>query len=507
LQVAIADAPELRAYQHDVIRRIWAAIEAAQRRVLLVAPTASGKTVIAGEIVRDAVGRGMRVLFLAHRRELIAQASRKLHSVGVDHGILLPGYPMRPGEPVQVASVATLHARAVRSCAIEMPPADVVVVDEAHHVRARTYQRILSAYPNAIIIGLTATPCRGDGRGLGNTFDILIESASVSELTALGFLVPTKIFAPTRPDLTGVRIERGDYVEKQLAERVDTAALVGDIISHWYRLAERRRTVVFATGVAHSVHLRDEFRRAGVLAEHIDGGTPIEERDAILAKLAAGTVEIVCNAMVLTEGWDCPEVSCIILARPTKSLGLYRQMVGRVLRPASGKTDALILDHAGAVFGHGFPDDPISWTLHEDGRAENRAHAARGTYNAPALTTCPECTAVRFQGKPCVVCGWRPRQKPKPVVVADGDLGQVARNRTVAAPAFDQRRFYAMLLHIAAERGYQRGWAAHKFKEKFGGWPSWRYVDPLPPDDATRAWVRSRAIAYAKAMQKQGAAR
>jgi superfamily II DNA or RNA helicase len=261
---------------------------------------------------------------------------------------------------------------------------------------------------------------------------------------------------------------------------------------------------VFATGVAHSLHLRDEFRRSGVLAEHIDGSTPVEEREAILRQLAAGTVELVSNAMVLTEGFDCPEIGCLVLARPTKSLGLYFQMVGRALRPAPGKTDALILDHAGAVFAHGFPDDPITWTLDEDRRAENKAHASRGTYQAPALTNCPECSAVRFQGQPCPACGWRPRPKAAAVEVIDGDLGRVERDRTVIAAMVDQRRFYAMLLYIASERGYQRGWAGHKFKEKFGAWPSWRFIDPLPADDFVRSWVRSRAIAYAKAMAKAG---
>jgi len=496
----------LRPYQADVIARIWAAIEAAQRRIILVAPTGSGKTVIAADIIADAVARGMRVLFLAHRRELIGQASRKLHDAGIDHGILLPGYAPRPGEPVQVASIATLHARGIRTSTIDLPPADLVIIDEAHHCLARTYQRLLEAYPNAIVTGLTATPCRGDGRGLGNVFDLLVECPDVAELIAAKYLVPAKVYAPSRPDLSGVRVERGDYVESQLAARVDTAQLVGDIVEHWHKLAERRQTVVFAVGVPHSMHLRDEFRRSGVMAEHIDGSTPTEERDAILKGLAAGTIELVTNCMVLTEGFDCPDIGCLVLARPTKSLGLYRQMIGRGLRPAPGKADCLILDHAGAVFQHGFPDDPISWTLAEDRRAENKTHASRGKHGAPALVDCPECRAIRFQGQPCPACRWRPRSKPAAVEVADGDLGRVERDRAVTAVTQDRLRFYAMLLYIAAERGYQRGWAGHKFKEKFGSWPSWRFVDPLPPDDAVRAWVRSRAIAYAKAMAKAGAA-
>jgi DNA repair protein RadD len=500
-------APELRAYQRSVFVRIWAAIEMGQRRILLVAPTGSGKTVIGAEIVRDAVSRSLRVLFLAHRRELISQASRKLHAAGIDHGILLPGYPPRLGEAVQVASIATLHARAIRTATIDMPLADLVIVDEAHHARARTYRRILEAYPNAIVIGMTATPCRGDGRGLGNVFEVLVECPPVAELIAGRFLVPSRIYAPTRPDLSGVRVERGDYVEAQLAERVDTPKLVGDIVSHWHRLAERRPTVVFATSVAHAVHLRDEFRRSGVLAEHIDGSTPIEEREAILAKLAGGTVEVVVNCMVLTEGFDCPEIGCLVLARPTRSLGLFRQMVGRALRPASGKVDALILDHAGAVFAHGFPDDPIEWTLHEDRRAENTAQSARMQHRAPALTDCPECRAVRFEGQPCPACGWRPRPKPAAVNVIDGDLGLAQRDRTVAGPNIDQQRYYRQLMGLAQQRGYKPQFAYYKFLEKFGRKPPWNWQS-LPaetPSPDVVAWVRSRQIAYAKSQARRSA--
>jgi DNA repair protein RadD len=228
-----------------------------------------------------------------------------------------------------------------------------------------------------------------------------------------------------------------------------------------------------------------------------------------LAELASGNVEVVVNCQVLTEGWDCPEVGCIVLAWPTKSLVLFRQMVGRVLRPAPGKTDAIILDHSGAVFQHGFVDDPIEWTLNEDERAENRAHSGRGQYGGtPALTTCPECAAVRLQGQPCPVCHWRPVPKPRRVDVSDGTLGVVDRDRRVTVAAPDRGSFFRQLLGIATERNYQRGWAAHKFREKFGDWPprSLQYASPEQPDQATRAWVRSRAIAYAKATEVQRAA-
>jgi DNA repair protein RadD len=497
-------APELRPYQRDVIASVEREIAAGKRRVLLVAPTGSGKTVIAAVVVADTVARRERVLVLVHRRELVAQTGAKLYAAGVDAGIIQAGGPpMRLGQPVQVASIQTLHARAIRGSAIDLPEADLVVVDEAHHARARTWQRILESYPKAAIIGMTATPCRGDGRGLGAIFDVIVECPPVAELIAGGYLVKTTVYAPSKPDLVGVHIRQGDYAEGELAKRMDKPQLVGDVVEHCLKLAERRRIVVFASGVAHSVHLRDEFRRSGVMAEHLDGSTPIEERDRILAQLAAGSVEVVCNCMVLTEGWDQPEVSCLVLARPTKNMGLYRQMIGRGLRPAPGKTDCLVLDHAGAIFEHGFVDDPVEWTLREDRRATNPMQASRAQGHAPQLVTCPECSAIRFEGKPCPACGWMPKPKPRSVDVIDGELGRVERNRTVSATALDQRRFHGMLLYIAGERGYQRGWAAHKFKEKFGAWPSWRYAEPVPADDATRAWVRSRVIAFARAQAKQ----
>ena len=505
--------PELRPYQHDVIARVEREIASGRSLVLMVAPTGSGKTVIAAAIIAKAAAASRKALVIAHRREIVGQTHAKLYAVGIDAGIIQAGWPHRPFEPVQVASIQTLHARAIRSSRMEMPPADILFIDEGHHARAATYQATIDAYPNAIIIGLTATPCRRDGLGLGNIFNALVETPQVAALVDLKFLVPSRVFAPSTPDLTGVRTERGDYVEAQLAERVNTNQLVGDIIEHWHKLAQRRPTACFATGVQHSVHIRDEFRRAGVLAEHLDGGSPIAERAQILKGLANGTVEVVTNCAVLTEGWDCPAVGCLILARPTKSLGLFRQMVGRGLRPADGKNDCIILDHSGAVFRHGLPEDDILWTLDEDSKAINKTHAARAEQagSGPVLVDCPECHAVRMRGQPCVVCGWASRTKGKSVDVIDGDLGIVNRDRRVIPTyeAADQRRrFYLQLLGIAERRGYSPGFAFHKYREKFGGekppW-SWKSLPPIDPEPHVEAWVRSRQIAYAKAQARRSA--
>jgi superfamily II DNA or RNA helicase len=284
-------------------------------KVLLVAPTGAGKTVIASEIIKRSVAKYKTVLFLAHRREIIQQTSAKLTANGVRHGIIMAGIEPRPMEPVQVASIDTLHSRGVRSETMRLPSADLLVFDEAHRARGRTREHLISLYPDASMLGMTATPCRGDGRGLGNIFDTMIETPQIAELSRGEYLVKSRIYAPVHPDLRGVRTQRGDYVVGQL-ERMNTDALVGDIVEHWLKYGERRRTVAFAVGVEHSVHIRNEFMCAGLRAEHLDGTTPITEREAILARLAAGETEIVTNCMVLTEGWDMPDVGCCILARP-----------------------------------------------------------------------------------------------------------------------------------------------------------------------------------------------
>jgi hypothetical protein len=390
---------------------------------------------------------------------------------------------------------------------MELPPADLLVVDECHHTPAATYRAIIDRYPEATLLGLTATPCRGDGRGLGGTFDVIIECPQVAELIQRGHLVRTRHYAPVDPDLRGVRTHAGDYVETQLAERMDRPKLIGDIVTHWHRYGERRRTICFAVNVGHSIHIRDEFIGSGVCAEHIDGSTPKPERDAALVRLASGETHLLTNCLVLTEGWVLPAVSCCILARPTRKMGLYRQMVGRILRPAEGKADAIVLDHSGAVFRHGFVEDRVEWMLAPERWAHCPTHAARQETGS-RLLECSQCGAVRTAGEPCGHCGFLPRRPAQPVSFQEGDLGLVdarGRARSIITPG-DRERWHAMLTAIAAERGYQPGWVSHKYREKFGAWPTHRIVAPITPTAEVLSWVRSRAIAYAKAKQRGAAA-
>ena len=492
-------------YQTKFVADFNQAVDSGIKRILGTSPTGSGKTVMATAIIKDRVAKYQRVLFIAHRDELITQAADKLRRFGdLAPGIIKAGRDkdQRPQALVQVASVQTLHARAFRSKSMELPPAEILIIDEAHHSRARTYQQIIDAYPNAVVLGLTATPCRGDGRGLGNIFEILIECPQIGELIKLDRLVRPKIFAPAPPDLQGVHIRQGDYVIKELSRRVNTDELVGDVILEWLKRSERRRTVGFAVDVAHSVHIRDELIKSGVRAEHLDGTTPQADREAILSRLARGETEFVSNCQVLTEGFDLPDLGCIVLARPTKSFGLYLQMIGRGLRTAENKPDCIILDHAGSVYQHGLPHDQIMWTLDVDKRAENITQAERkAKVGSDAMCDCPKCGALRVRGMGCDACGWEPQRRGSGIDFADGDLIAIdAPASNAPASQMERARFYSELLHHQEARGYKFGWAAHKFKDKFGSFPPWAWNDleRIEPSPITARWIRSRNIAYAK---------
>jgi len=280
-----------------------------------------------------------------------------------------------PKAPVQVASIQTLIRR-------ELPPADLLIIDEAHRAISRGYMTLAQNYPRAVILGLTATPERLDGKGLDHLFDDMVVVETVPGLIDRGFLVKPRCYIGPAADTSAVKTKRGDYDEAQLAAASDTPKLVGDIVANWQRLANGRKTAVFAVNVEHARHIANEFWAAGVPAATLVGTTPKAERAAILADWRGGAITVVTSVMILVEGFDFPELECLILARKTQSVSLYLQAAGRVLRPAPGKTDALILDHADCVRMHGPPHIHREWSL-EGAKGKSR--------EVGELFDCPRC--------------------------------------------------------------------------------------------------------------------
>jgi DNA repair protein RadD len=490
--------PELRPYQVDALAQFDAAVAAGYRAPLLVAPTGGGKTVIAAALIERELARGHRVLLAAPRRELVGQTCDKLEAVGVAHGVLLAGADVRAGleAPVQVASVDTLVARAIRRTAFELPAFDLVIVDEAHLSVTAVRQRLLSLWPDAIRLGLTATPTRKDGRALGLLYDIIVEPATTASLMAAGFLVPARYFSWPTPNLRGVRTVAGDYNLADLEQVMNTSGLVGDIVAHWQKHASVRRTVVFAVSIAHAVALAEAFRQHGVAAEHVDAGTPAVQRAATFARFRSGETQVLTNCFLVAYGFYSPPLSCVVLARPTKSLMLFLQMLGRGLRIAPGKTDCLVLDHSGAVHQHGFATDPRPWTL--EGKRALKPTPPRG--RQAQVTECPACHAL-FAGTTCPECGYV-RPVGRIVHAFEGELieiGEIGAGDDVRA----RMTFYRELLGYAAERQWKKGAAAHRYRERYGAFPAWSWnaLPPLPPTQATRRWIAERISVWLRTQQ------
>jgi DNA repair protein RadD len=284
--------------------------------------------------------------------------------------------------------------------------------------------------------------------------------------------------------------------------------LVGDVVETWGRIASDRKTVVFACSVAHSIALKMQFEACGIKAAHIDGTTPKDERDEVLRALSRGDIQVVCNCMVLTEGWDQPDVSCCVLARPTKSIVMYLQMAGRVLRPWPEKEDAYIIDHSGAVYEHGFIEEFGEWALEPSHRQVNPVQERRKKVGAEPIV-CKECSYTFVGRAACPACGHEIPRRGRNVETMDAQLGLVNKakreaKKTNELTTDDKQRWYRELLGIAQRRDYQAGWAAHKFLEKVGHWPARSYSrEPLSPGPEVLRWVKSRQIAYAKAREKQ----
>ena len=493
---------QLRPYQEDVISKAREAISRGKRRLIIHAPTGSGKTIMAADIVASALEKNKNVIFLVHLRELAFQAVRRFteYGIGDEVGIVMSGEESTLGRPVQVVSIQTYinRLKLVESGHVEwLLPADLIIYDEAHSSISRTRSEVLRLYKDdAVILGLTATPCRSDGRGLGALYDEIVPCSSVSELTEMGFLVPAVYYGcKEAPDLKNLPMVAGDYQQRELGERMDQARLVGNILDNWSNICPDRQTVIFATNVAHSKHIRDEFLRIGVQTEHVDAHTPSEEREEILGRFRSGDTQVVTNVGVYSEGADFPWCSCIVLARPSKSYGRYVQYGGRGLRPYPGKKDCIIIDHAGLVNEHGFIEDSVYWTLDDTDRAWKKEEPRK---KEKKIHECVMCLYI-FIGPKCPQCGTMVKDYIKKIATTDDELERLNRPKSKKITMEEKANFFGMAKRYASDKGYSDGWAAHKYKEKFGVWPNkFKNQPSLVPDTGFLNYVKHLNIKWAR---------
>jgi superfamily II DNA or RNA helicase len=434
----------LRDYQQRLIDAGRDAYRQGARSVLFCLPTGGGKTVTASTIVHGAAQRRNVVWWLCHRRELVAQASHTFYDLGIPHGTVQAGHVSDPRALVQVGSIQTVANRVD-----ELPEPGLIIFDETHHIGAASWDALFHRFPRARILGLTATPWRLDGQGLGRWFDTMVSGPTVAELIEAGSLSPYRYFAPSKPDLAGVGVTGGDYQRGALANAMARPQIVGDAIGHYNRLCAGNRAVAFAAGVENSRQIAAQFNAAGIQAEHVDGAMTAEMRDAAVARFKAGQTLVLSNADLFGEGFDVPAIEAAILLRPTKSLSLHLQQCGRALRPIEGKT-AIILDHAGNVEQHGLPDDEREWSL-DDREKRRKGEAAEVT-----TRQCAECFFVYRPAPACPACGHVPVVKAREIEVVEGTLAEVTKVEPRAKfKEQGKANDLESLIRLGRDRGYK----------------------------------------------------
>ena len=489
----------LRPYQEHALEALRRSLASGHKRPMLQGPTGFGKTLTAAHIIRRALDKGNRVIFTVPALSLIDQTVAAFEAEGIYCvGVMQADHERTDQtQPVQVCSVQTLARR-------QKPDAGVVIIDEAHLMHKSVHAWMAdSDWAKVPFIGLSATPW---AKGLGKHYDDLIVASTTKALIEAGYLSDFVVFAPSTPDLSGVRTVAGDYHEGELATACNTDILVGDIVETWLKRGEDRQTLCYGVDRAHAEHLQQRFLEAGIAAEYIDCFTDRQDRERIFDRFRSGETRIISNVATLSLGIDL-DVRCIIDARPTKSEMRFVQTIGRGLRTAPGKDRLIILDHAGNHLRLGLVTD-IHHERLDDGEPRKGA-SEKPERDTPLPILCDECKAVLPRGtKICPACG-AVREAKSDVQMADGELVELGSGKKSNVPPTlaDMAHFHAEVCWIVRERGYSPGWAAHKFRERFGVWPNdprIKFAEPAPPSLKTRNWVRSRAIAWARGRAAYG---
>ena len=357
---------KLRPYQQEGIKKIfeaWSPQKLNFMKVLFQMPTGTGKTTVFSEIVRKAQLKNKKVLIVVHRSELVEQIVERLAKFQVKAGIISANLNRTPYLDVQVATIQTLSRR-------EKPPADIVIIDECHHSKAATYRRLWDIYSSSRFLGVTATPTRMSGEGFKELYDILIPLGSLSYFFGNGFLAQIKHLVCGIPDLSDVKQKMRDYEIKMLRNVMLDNSLMANLVKSYQKYIPGKKTIVFAVDIEHSKEIVKRYQKAEIPAVHLDSKTSTTERREILQKFKDGEYLVLSNVDIVSEGFDVPDCEAVQLARPTKSLALYLQQVGRCMRPLPGKEYGFVLDNAGLWLEHGLSYIDRDWTL--EGKKKRR---------------------------------------------------------------------------------------------------------------------------------------
>ena len=499
---------EDRQYQLDDVN--YAMHHGRDDKVIHCSPTGSGKTVIQCMIAKRELARGDGTAILTPRNEIFDQTLRMARELCGAHNVSTlrakrPGESWNPVNPVHIVSWPTLIARARRTD-FWFPRVQRVIVDECHLSVAPKILEILEHYaPKARIDGYTATPARLTGKGLGSFFTEIKHVTSVRQLIEQGYLAPVEYYGAATPDLTGIKIRRGDYETKKLSKAC--VELVGDAVDNWLRLASDRHTIVFAVDIAHCEALAERYRHVGVRAAALHTGMDQTERDKVVAAFKAQHIQVLVNVSIASYGFDAPSVNCIQACRPTKSIVLHLQMIGRGMRPKPEGASCMMLDHAGNVQALGMADDLYRWTL-DEGRtaATNWSRMEESGEKDDSKTyTCEECSHIFARSRVCPMCGWKVPFRKRDVDTKEADLVPIGRNLVERLPEGwpSHEVFFAMLRHYAQNKRpkpYKLMWAVMKFEEKCGCRPPAHWNDHalVPPNERIRNWIKGQQIRWLK---------
>ena len=458
-------------YQMDAINAVRDCYSSGKKSPLLVLPTGGGKTICFSYITQLTQNKGNKVLILVHRIELLEQASEKFSKFGIRHGLINKDYSPDYNKTVQIATVGTYVKR------LDKFSPDLIIIDEAHHSCAGTWKKIIDEYPSAYRLGVTATPCRSDGKGLDNMFDSIVIGPQPRELMEMGFLVPPVIyFGEVSVDVSKVDIsKKGDYNEEQLKEIIGGSKIIGDSVRLYKKLSGGAPAIAFCINVEEANKTAEEFRRAGYRAEAVSGNMKKTDRKRILNGLADGSLDIVTSCDVISEGTDIPGATVAILLRPTASLGLFLQQCGRVLRTAPGKTNAIILDHVGnvgrsvnGVFyeNHGRPHKYRYWSLEEG--VKKKANS-----KTPIILDrrCDSCGFIVDAAPVCSECGAELKKSARELEIEEGELKRLEEDAIVVQKKEERKKqgetkTIEELFNLARSRRYSDGWVYNVFLSK-----------------------------------------